>query len=168
MVIVSTRCSPSSGWLSSMIYCVSISCFCIGLCSFLAARLPWFLTRIDLAATLVQFTARGGAQGLAAYAGVNIIWHLSSPVRLGQVKASEWVILTQGVGCPVNGHQDTAQVRMAGKGDAKEIVYLSLIPVCSWPDAADGRYGGMLLTTLTFADFQAQFTLIGKREQMID
>src|SRR5579863_2972091 len=190
MVMVSICCRSAPTWLSSTVYGVSICCFCICpryyslspvSCSIPGqppgSSLPytslgflgsWLLALVDITAVLIHFAAKGRAHSLAAHAWINVVWHLSAPVWLRQIKAGEWVVFAQGVSRPVHRHQDTAQVRMAAKSEAKEIVYLALIPVGGRPYTRDARYSGMLFALSAHTHFEAQFALIGYREQVID
>src|SRR5260221_9883858 len=161
MVIVSMRCPPSADWLSSTIYCVFMSCFCIRprhwisfsyLLPLLGSRL---LVLADFAAALVEFAAEWCSERLAANAGVNVVRDLAAPVRLREIKAGERIVLAQRMGRPIHGHQDTTQVGMACEENTKEIVYLALEPVRRRPDTCHGRHGRMVLASLTNAHFQA-------------
>src|SRR5689334_7699953 len=93
---------------------------------------PRLLARIDLLATLVEFAALGGAQGLViarADAGIGVVGHLAAPVRFGQIEAGERIILAQRMGGPVRWHEDAAQIGMAGESDAEEVINFSLVPI---------------------------------------
>src|SRR2546421_2375438 len=152
MVMVSTRCPSGKDEpvpvLSSMVYLFSMSCCCICVLPLgpiyrpLLPTLPllplaffcsWLLVVTDFTTALVEFTAFRCAQGLAPNTRVGIIGYLAAPVRFRQIKAGEWVVLPQRVSRPIHGHQDAAQIRMACKSNAKEVVYLAFIPVRCWP-----------------------------------
>src|SRR5581483_11008708 len=97
-----------------------------------------------------------------------IVGNLASPVRLRQIKAGEGIILTQRISSPVFRHQDTAQVWMISKDNTKEIVYLTLVPVCPRPHPRYAWQLGMIFAALTYAYFQPQITLVWDREKLID
>src|SRR5579859_861466 len=162
MVIVSLRCPSPAGWLSSIVYVFSISC-----CILFFLR-PRFLILTDMAAALVKLASTGCAQRLIAHARVRIIGHLAAPMWFWQIKSCQWIVLTQWVCGPVHRHENATHIGVICEGDAKEIVYLSFIPICSWPHSNDRWHSRMLFTTLTNLHFQAKHTLIGDRKQVID
>src|SRR5260370_8222350 len=134
MVIVSMRCPPSADWLSSSIYCVFMSCFCIRPRHWIAFSylLPLLGSRLlvlaDFAAALVEFAAEWCSERLAANAGVNVVRDLAAPVRLREIKAGERIVLAQRMGRPIHGHQDSTQVGMTFEEKSNNIESLSPTP----------------------------------------
>ena len=55
----------------------------------------------------------------------------------GHLGAAEGMVLAQGVALPGIGHEDAAQVGVAGEADAEHVVDLPLVPVGGRPDAGD-------------------------------
>ena len=73
--------------------------------------------------------------GVSAYLVAGVVAkpsvaHLNTVVALLLV-----VVLAEGVAFPVFRQQDTAQIRMAGKPDAKEVKRFAFMPVCRLPNA---------------------------------
>src|SRR6266571_196540 len=89
--------------------------------------------------------AIGCTERLTTNAGVGIVGNLAAPMRFRQVKAGEGIVLPQRVCRPVRRHQNTPQVRMTRKSNAKHIIHLTLIPVCSRPDTHHCRDSWLFL-----------------------
>src|SRR5690242_15599396 len=54
---------------------------------------PWLLTFSEFTAALIEFTTVWSTHCLVTNTRVSIIRNLTSPMRLGQVETSEWIIL---------------------------------------------------------------------------
>src|SRR5207237_4887682 len=104
-----------------------------------------FLVWIYFATVLIEFTAFRGAKRLTTNTGVSVVGNLPTPVWLGQVETAKRIILTQWVCGPVVGHQNTTQIRMSCKGEAEQVIDLTLIPIRPKPNSRNCRQSWMLL-----------------------
>jgi len=74
----------------------------------------------------------------------------------------EAIVLTEWMALPVLGHQDSGEIWMAFKGNAKEIPYLSLHCLCPWVKTTDRLHHRITLGNL---DTKTEFIACSKVTQ---
>src|SRR5262245_16508249 len=76
------------------------------------------------------------------------------------------VIFSERMAGPILGQENAAQVGMAGKPDAGEVIDLALMPIGGLPEAGNARYFGQLARLVVFParqhDLQSEPMLVGE------